>query len=126
MAQRHHSRVGCDRSTSSTPGVGRMNLDSRSDYWHPLKRPRQCQKRVGRPESWRPCEALLFSLLKHLRPMRLHQIAAYSSPNGCSEECAVLFAQLGNTKRFFVMAITQCQRGPPVPFAPITISSTVE
>src|SRR5215831_10679184 len=51
-------------ATSSTPGVGRVNLDSRPGYWRPPKRPRQCQKRVGRPVSWRPCEALLFSLLK--------------------------------------------------------------
>src|SRR5215831_5618404 len=64
MAPRHHSRLGCDRSTSSPPDVGRMNLDSRTDYWHPPKRPRQCQKRVGRPESRRPCETFLFSLLK--------------------------------------------------------------
>jgi len=45
--------------------------------------------------------------------MRLHQVAAYSGQSGCSQECAVLFARLGNEKRFFVMAITrrtQCQR----------------
>src|SRR5215471_12572607 len=64
MAPRHHLRLGCDRSTSSTAGVGRMNLDSRPGYWHPPKRPSQCQKRVGRPESRRPCETFLFSLLK--------------------------------------------------------------
>jgi hypothetical protein len=61
--------------------------------------------------------------------MRLNQIAAYSGQRGCNQECTVLFAQFGNEKRFFVMAITsrtQCQRGPHVPFAPITISSTVE
>src|SRR5262249_25736470 len=64
MAPRHYLRLGGDRSTSSTAGVGRMNLDSRPGYWHPPKRPRQCQKRVGRPESRRPCETFLFSLLK--------------------------------------------------------------
>jgi hypothetical protein len=37
---------------------------------------------------------------------RLHQVAAYSGQSGCSQECAVLFAQFGNEKRFFVMAIT--------------------
>jgi hypothetical protein len=40
------------------------------------------------------------------RLLRLHQVAAYSGQSGCSQECAVLFAQFGNEKRFFVMAIT--------------------
>jgi hypothetical protein len=40
------------------------------------------------------------------RPLRLHQVAAYSGQSGCSQECAVLFGQFGNKKRFFVMAIT--------------------
>jgi hypothetical protein len=38
--------------------------------------------------------------------MRLHQVAAYSGQSGCSQECAVLFGQFDNEKRFFVMAIT--------------------
>src|SRR5262245_31894638 len=106
MAPRHHSRLGCDRSTSSTPAAGRMNLDSRPGYWHPPKRPRQCQKRVGRPESWRPCEALLFSLLKALSANETASGRCLFQPEWVSEECAVLFAQFGNTKRSFVMAIT--------------------
>ena len=40
------------------------------------------------------------------RLLRLHQVAAYSGQSGCSQECAVLFAQFGNEKRFSVMAIT--------------------
>jgi hypothetical protein len=40
------------------------------------------------------------------RLLRLHQVAAYSGQSGCSQECAVRFAQFGDEKRFFVMAIT--------------------
>jgi hypothetical protein len=40
------------------------------------------------------------------RLLRLHQVAAYSGQSGCSQECAVLFAQFGNEKRFSVMAVT--------------------
>jgi hypothetical protein len=40
------------------------------------------------------------------RLLRLHQVVAYSGQSGCSQECAVLFVQFGNEKRFFVMAIT--------------------
>jgi hypothetical protein len=40
------------------------------------------------------------------RLLRLHQVVAYSDQSGCSQECAVLFVQFGNEKRFFVMAIT--------------------
>jgi len=50
----------------------------------------------------------IFVLLakKHFRPMRLHQVAAYSGQSGWNQECAVLFAQFGNEKRFIVIAIT--------------------
>src|SRR4029453_10272007 len=44
----------------------RTNHDSRCGYWYPLKRLRRCQKRVGRPEPWCPCEAFPFSLLRAL------------------------------------------------------------
>jgi hypothetical protein len=59
--------------------------------------------------------------------MRLHQVAAYSSRNGRSQECAVLFAQFNNEKRFFVMAITVTTAvlARP-PFASIMISLTAE
>jgi hypothetical protein len=40
------------------------------------------------------------------RLLRLHQVVAYSGQSWCSQECAVIFVQLGNEKRFFVMAIT--------------------
>jgi len=39
--------------------------------------------------------------------MRLHRVAAYSGQSGCSQECVAVFAQFGNEKRFFVMAITK-------------------
>jgi hypothetical protein len=51
-------------------------------------------------EADRPVPAVVRRLL------RVHQVAAYSGQSGCSQECAVLFAQFGNEKRFFVMAIT--------------------
>jgi len=47
------------------------------------------------------------------RPLRLHQVAAYSGQSGGSEECAVLFARFDNEKRFFVMAITQLASRSP-------------
>jgi len=40
------------------------------------------------------------------RLLRLHQVVAYSGQSWCSQECAVIFVQFGNEKRFFVMAIT--------------------
>jgi len=43
---------------------------------------------------------------RRVRPMRSHRVAAYSDESGGSQECAVLFAQFGGEKRFFVMAIT--------------------
>jgi hypothetical protein len=51
-------------------------------------------------EADRPVPAVVRRLL------RLHQVVAYSGQSGCGQECAVLFAQFGNEKRFFVMAIT--------------------
>ena len=50
------------------------------------------------------------------RLLRLHQVVAYSGQSWCSQECAVIFVQFGNEKRFFVVAITQktqCQRAAP-------------
>jgi hypothetical protein len=38
MVSRHRLRPQCDHWTSSTPGVGRINHDGRSGYWHPPKR----------------------------------------------------------------------------------------
>jgi hypothetical protein len=51
-------------------------------------------------EADRPAPAVVHRLL------RLHRVAAYSGQSGCSQECAVLFAQFDNEKRFFVIAIT--------------------
>ena len=51
-------------------------------------------------EADRPAPAVVRRL------QRLRRVAAYSGQSGCNQECAVLFGQFGNEKRFFVMAIT--------------------
>src|SRR6516225_10856788 len=52
-------------ASRSVSGVGQINHDGRSGYWHPPKRlGRRQKKRVRRPEPWWPCEAFSFSLLK--------------------------------------------------------------
>src|SRR5215475_9933039 len=61
---------------------------------HPPKRPRQCQKRVGRPESWRPCETFLFSLPK-----------AFSANETASGRCLFRLerVQSGNVRFFWAV-----------------------
>src|SRR5437867_4391017 len=96
MASRYHRWRRYDRWTSSAPGVGRINHDGRSGYWHPPKRlGRRQKKRVRRPEPWWPCKAFSFSFFKHLRPRRSHQTPAYSGQLPANKQ-----------KRIFVIAIT--------------------